>query len=294
MDLNEVIKEGGRGSSGTSRRGRSALLVAEVSLSMVLLVGAGLMMRGFLREQSDLPGFDTQRLLVSDVLLGGTKYFDKTPQDMNLVTPHVEAFFDQVLERVRALPGVKRAGIISRLPTELWRHPFAIVGKPAPEPGRSPAADVNEVDAQLLDTLGIRLLRGREIEERDVASAPWVAVVNKTFADRHFPNRIRSARRSASPWAHRRRPQRDGGAAGPRDRGGRGRRDLPELLQRAPGRGSTFPFRQHVWQYRAGRRVAPHAQGPGRADLGGPAVPRARDRGLGDRRSTATRPRTTS
>ncbi len=119
VDLNEVLKEGGRGGSGARRRERSALLVAEVSLSMVLLVGAGLMMRGFLREQSDLPGFDTERLLTADILLGGTKYFDKTPQDMNLVTPQSEVFFDQVLERVRALPGVTRAGIISRLPMEV-------------------------------------------------------------------------------------------------------------------------------------------------------------------------------
>ena len=105
---------------------------------MVLLVGAGLMMRGFLREQRDLPGFDTTRLLTADILLGGTKYFDKTPQDMNLVTPQCEIFYDQLLERVRALPGVTRAGIISRLPFDVWTHPFTIVGRPAPEPGKEP------------------------------------------------------------------------------------------------------------------------------------------------------------
>jgi putative ABC transport system permease protein len=187
VDLNEVLKEGARGSSGGRRRGRSLLLVAEVALSMVLLVGAGLMMRGFLREQRALPGFDTRGLLTADILLGGTKYFDKTPQDMNFVTPQSEVFFDQVLERVRALPGVTRAGIISRLPLDVWTHPFTIVGRPLPESGEEPQADLNEVDAQALDTLGIRLLRGRMIAESDTASAPWVAVINKTFADRHFP-----------------------------------------------------------------------------------------------------------
>ena len=189
VDLNEVLKEGARGSSGGRRRARSALLVVEVALSMVLLVGAGLMMRGFLREQSDLPGFDTDRLLTADILLGGTKYFDKTPQDTNLVTPQSEIFYDQLLTRVRALPGVRRAGVISRLPLDVWTHPFEIVGRPAPEPGKEPVADLNEVDAQVLDTLGIRLLRGRTIDEKDVASAPWVAVINKTFADRHFPGK---------------------------------------------------------------------------------------------------------
>ncbi len=176
VDLNDVLKEGGRGGSGARRRGRSALLVAEVGLSMVLLVGAGLMMRAFLREQKALPGFDTRKLLTADILLGGTKYFDKTPQDMNVVTPDVEIFYDRVLERVRAIPGVERAGIASRLPFEVWTHPFTILGRPAPEPGKEPHADFNEVDAQLLPTLGIRLLRGRMIEERDVASTPWVAV----------------------------------------------------------------------------------------------------------------------
>jgi predicted permease len=145
------------------------------------------MLRGFLREQSDLPGFPTKNLLTADILLGGTKYFDKTPADLNLVTPQAEAFFDGVLERVRALPGVTRAGVISRLPLQVWTHPFVIVGRPVPEPGHGLQADLNEVDSQALDTLGIRLLRGRGIEERDVAAAPWVVVVNKTFAERHFP-----------------------------------------------------------------------------------------------------------
>ena len=187
VDLNEVLKEGGRGSTGGGRRGRGALLVAEVALSMVLLVGAGLMLRAFLQERRELPGFDTTRLLTADVLLGGTKYFNKTPQDMNAVTGQAEMFYDQLLQRVRALPGVTRAGVISRLPMEVWTHPFTIVGRPVPDPGKEPQADLNEVDAQALDTLGIRLLRGRMITDRDVAAAPWVAVINKTFADRHFP-----------------------------------------------------------------------------------------------------------
>jgi putative ABC transport system permease protein len=186
VDLNDVLKEGARGSSGARRRGRSLLLVAEVALSMVLLVGAGLMMRSFLGEQRKLPGFDTTRLLTADIMLSGAKYASKTPADNNVVTPQVEGFYDQLLERVRALPGVTRAGIISRLPADVWTHPFTIVGRASPEPGKEPQADYNEVDAHALDTLGIRLLRGRMIQERDTASTPWVAVINKTFADRHF------------------------------------------------------------------------------------------------------------
>jgi putative ABC transport system permease protein len=247
VDLNDVLKEGGRGGSGTRQRGRAALLVAEVGLSMVLLVGAGLMMRAFLREQKDLPGFETRHILTADILLGGTRYFDKTPEDMNVVTPAVEVFYDRVLERVRALPGVERAGIASRLPFQVWTHPFVVVGKPAPEPGKEPQADFNEVDAQLLPTLGIRLLRGRMIEERDTASSPWVAVVNKTFADRHFPGAEalgKTIRFSIGPggdkWTVPEQPREIVGIVA----------DVayPSFFREVPA-AAYVPFRQHVWQY---------------------------------------------
>ena len=248
VDLNDVLKEGGRGGSGTRQRGRAVLLVAEVGLSMVLLVGAGLMMRAFVREQKELPGFDTRNLLSADILLGGTRYFDKTPEDMNVVTPAVEVFYDRVLERVRALPGVQQAGIASRLPFQVWTHPFVIVGKPAPEPGKEPQADFNEVDAQLLPTLGIRLLRGRMLEERDTASSPWVAVVNKTFADRHFPGadplgktiRFTVGQPGGDKWSTPEQPREIVGIVA----------DVayPSFFRETPA-AAYVPFRQHVWQY---------------------------------------------
>ena len=188
LDLTEALKEGARSVGGGRRRGRHALIVAEVSLSMVLLVGAGLMLRAFLDEQRKLPGFDAERLLTADILLGGPKYFSKTPQDTNLVTPQAEIFYDRLLERVRALPGVTTAAIASRLPMNVWMHSFEIAGRAAPDPGESRGADFSEVDSQLFETLGIPLLRGRPIRDTDVASSPWVAVVNKTFADRYFPD----------------------------------------------------------------------------------------------------------
>ena len=247
VDLNEVLKEGARGSTGGRRRARNALLVVEVALSMVLLVGAGLMMRGFLREQSDLPGFDTERLLTADILLGGTKYFDKTPHDTNLVTPQSEIFYDQLLARVRAMPGVRRAGIISRLPLDVWTHPFEIIGRPKPEPGKEPVADLNEVDAQALDTLAIRVLRGRTIDEKDVASTPWVAVINKTFADRHFPGQDplgQAIRISIGPAG-------DGAMSEPQPRqivGVVADVTYPSFFTETPA-AVYVPFRQHPAQY---------------------------------------------
>ena len=168
---------------------------------MVLLVGAGLMFRGLMAEQRRLPGFDPVRLLTADVLLAGPKYFSKTPHDTNLVTPQVEAFYDGLLERVRALPGVTRAGIISRLPMDVWMHYVTLLDRPA-QKGSRLMADFSEVDAQAFDTLGIRVLNGRGIEPRDVAAAPWVAVINKAFADRYFPGRnpIGQAIRIAIGW----------------------------------------------------------------------------------------------
>ena len=137
-----MLKEGARGSSGSGRRGAQ-----RAARRRGRAVDGAARRRGphdarLPARAARLPGFDTTRLLTADILLGGTKYFDKTPQDMNLVTPQAEMFFDQLLERVRALPGVTRAGIISRLPLDVWTQPFTIVGRPAPEPGKEPVADV--------------------------------------------------------------------------------------------------------------------------------------------------------
>ena len=148
---------------------------------------------------------------------------------------------------------------------EVWTHPFTIVGRPAPEPGKEPQADFNEVDAQALDTLGIRLLRGRGIEERDVASSPWVAVVNKTFADRHFPGQDPLGQAIRVSIGARAAPARVAGAAAARDRGRRGRRDLSRASSTETPAAVYIPFRQHLWQYGARGRVDPHPQGAGGA-----------------------------
>ncbi len=200
VDLNDVLKDSGR--AGTVRRRWSVmLLVAEVALSMILLVGAGLMLRGLLVEQRRLPGLQPDRLLTADILLGGPRYFSKTSHDTNVVTPQVEAFYDQLLERVRALPGVTRAGVISRLPMDVWMHYVSLGAQAAPRENRL-MADFAEVDADALETLGIRVLRGRGIESRDVDGAPWVAVINTTFAERYFPgkNPIGQAIRVSIGW----------------------------------------------------------------------------------------------
>jgi predicted permease len=149
---------------------------------------------------------------------------------------------------VRALPGVTRAGVIGRLPMDVWTHPFAIVGKPAPEAGREPRADFNEVDAQALETLGIKRLRGRTIEETDVASSPWVAVINKTLADRYFPGqdpigqaiRVSFGSPNETPFIQE-----------PQTRvivGVVANVTYPSFFSEAPA-ALYVPFRQHIWEY---------------------------------------------
>ena len=129
----------------------------------------------------------------------------------------------------------------------MWPHPFAIVGRPAPEPGKEPRADFNEVDAHLLDTLGIRLRRGRIIEERDVASSPWVAVVNETFANRHFPGEDpigKAIRFSIGPGGH-------GTMEEPQSReivGVVADVEYPSFFSQKPAV-AYVPFRQHLWEY---------------------------------------------
>lgn len=254
VDLNDILKDTGRSSTGSRMRGRSALLVAEVALSMVLLVGAGLMMRGFLQEQSEIPGFDTRQLLTADILLGGPKYFEKIPGDMNRVAPESTRFFERVLEGVRAVPGVQSASVISHLPLSLEPHPFAVVGRPDPEPGRAPRADLNEVDANLFRTLGIPLLRGRTFDDRDRQSSAWVAAINKTFADRHFPD--------TNPIGQAIRVTFSGGASGipieePRPReivGVVGNLKYPSFFEQAPA-AVYVPYRQHLTEYAGGDHI---------------------------------------
>jgi predicted permease len=192
-DLNETLKEGGRGSDGLShRRLRNVLIVGEVALAFVLLVGAGLMLKSFARLISVDPGFDPQRVLTMDIPLPSAKYSD----------PQAAAFFQQALERVRVLPGVEAAAAVYPLPLSgsHFSSDFAIEGRPLP-PGQSPAAGLRVVSADIFKTLRIPLRTGRLLAESDGADAPPVVVINEALARRYFPNedplgkRIGGARR---------------------------------------------------------------------------------------------------
>jgi len=190
VDLNEALKEGGRGSAGSRRSwSRSALLVSEVSLSMILLVGAGWMMRGYLEERHGDPGFDSEGLLTAGVTLQGSKYFEKLELNMGRVSPDSTLFFERLVEEIRRIPGVETAGAISHLPIQ---HDFTVFVRPFKLPGReegttTPTAFCSEVDEGALEAMGVPLLRGRYISGQDTREAAWVAVINRSFAERYFP-----------------------------------------------------------------------------------------------------------
>ena len=182
FDPNEALKESGRGTSGgpRSRRLRGAFVVAQVALSLVLLVGAGLMIQSFRRLSAVDPGFDANNLLTMRVLLPRTKYGDDAAR---------VAFFRQALERVRSLPGVRSASMAQALPFAGIGSAtgFQIEGQPELTSAQQPVTDVRVADEKYFETMKIPLLRGRTFTADEAREDRNVVVVNETLARKHFP-----------------------------------------------------------------------------------------------------------
>jgi putative ABC transport system permease protein len=178
-DVAAVIKEGGRSSAGGGARWtRSTLLVAEVALSLVLLVGAALLLRSFSRLIEVDPGFRSENVLAFRVALPQASY--RGPENR-------AAFFDQLLARLRQAPGVRAAGMVQTLPMRGdYSLSFTIQGRPEPTPGNGLSAAYRLVSPDYFAALGIPLKRGRVFDERDHAKSKMVAVVDEAFAARHF------------------------------------------------------------------------------------------------------------
>jgi putative ABC transport system permease protein len=179
-DLNETLKEGGRSAGSPHHRFHSFLIVTEVALAFVLLIGAGLLIRSFVRLIRVDPGLDPQRVLTMDILLPPAKYAEV----------QTAAFFQQVLERVRTLPGVEAAGTVVPLPLSgaHWSTGFSIEGAPPLPPGQSLNAGIRKVSPDYFKTLRIPLLKGRLLAESDGAGATPVVVINEALARSHFTN----------------------------------------------------------------------------------------------------------
>ena len=182
MDLNEALKEGGRATSiGAGNRLRSAMVVTEIALAVVLLVGAGLMMKSLLRLLQTNIGFNTENLLTMAVVLPPEKYQEDNQR---------LSFNQQVQERVQALPGVAGAGTVDILPVNAGNTTrFFIDGDPVPQPGKETEANIRVVSDSYFQTLGVPLLAGRTFDQRDAADKPGVVIIGKTIADRMFGGR---------------------------------------------------------------------------------------------------------
>ena len=167
-----------------ARRLRSVLVVAEIALTVVLLAGAGLLLRSYTAVLAVDLGFDTEGLLVAATVLPAPRYPEPAQRD---------AFYKRVLDNVRALPGVERAGYTNFAPLVVkgGQSITLLEGRPRPTPEeiRRTIASNRAVSPGYLEMLGVRLVSGRLIDERDVRGAPRVAVINETMARTHWPDR---------------------------------------------------------------------------------------------------------
>ncbi len=182
LDLVGVLKEGGRGVSvGARHFGRHSLVVAEIALALILLAGAGLLIRSFTRLQSVHPGFDPQNAVMVSFSVPATKYPDG---------PKQYVLADAVVKRFAALPGVKAVGATQVLPFSGNDYvlSFLIDGRPPVAPSDQPSTNYFSITPDYFKAMGIPLLRGRPFNEQDREGAARVAIINKSFADQFFPN----------------------------------------------------------------------------------------------------------
>jgi len=180
-DLNDMLKEGAR-TSGTGPRNcvRSGLIVSEVALSLVLLIGAGLLLNSFVRLSNVPPGINPQNVLTMQVTLPDKKYPDAERR---------AAFFERTLERIENLPGVEAAGAVWTMPLAGYSPDtsFTVFGRPG-QPATSYQTDFDFCSPDYFRAIGIPLLKGRFFEQRDRADAPRVVIINEALAREHFPN----------------------------------------------------------------------------------------------------------
>jgi putative ABC transport system permease protein len=182
VNLSDALKEGKRGASeGSRRRHLPGLLVgSEFALAVVLLAGAGLMVRSFLALQRVDPGFDPRGVLSMVASVAGTE---------QAAAGHTGNFYQTVLEKVRAVPGVQSASGINHLPLagDEWGFRFHIEGRPPERPGEESVAAYRAVFPGYFRAMSIPILRGRDVTNGDDLRSPGVVVINNYFARRHWP-----------------------------------------------------------------------------------------------------------
>jgi putative ABC transport system permease protein len=190
-ELTEVLKEGGRSSTTGARRNqvRNSLVVAEIALALVLLVGAGLLLKSYARVQNIDPGFDRRNILTAELDLSETKYPQRGSDNYNHGAAMTN-FWNEALRRVQQLPGVEAAGLTVVLPLSGSNtdSSFAIEGRELRPNEPGPDEELRIVTADYFRVLRTPLLRGRFFSEGDNVDAPGVAIINDALAKKYWPN----------------------------------------------------------------------------------------------------------
>jgi putative ABC transport system permease protein len=180
LNLNSALKDGARMVSGSAQRLRQLLVVSEIAFALLLLIGAGLMLKSFARLQQVAPGFDPQHALTMEINLAPAKYARDEQRT---------AFLQQVLEGLRALPGVEFAGATHRLPLRGNSiMGFQIEGRPTPAPGERTGANFRAITPDYFRAMGTPLVAGRTFTEAEAWQRPSAVIINQTFQRRYWPD----------------------------------------------------------------------------------------------------------
>jgi putative ABC transport system permease protein len=190
-ELTEALKEGGRSSTTGARRNqlRNSLVVAEIALALVLLVGAGLLLKSYSRVQNIDPGFDRRNVLTAEIDLPDTKYPPRGSSDYNRGQAIIN-FWNEALRRVRQLPGVEAAAgtIVLPLSGSNTDSSFAIEGRPTGAKEPTPDEELRTISPDYFRVIRTPLLRGRFFAESDNINAPGVVIINDALAKKYWPN----------------------------------------------------------------------------------------------------------
>ncbi|HEY8649559.1 MAG TPA: ABC transporter permease [Chthoniobacterales bacterium] len=182
-DVSAALQQGAKGSTSGfhSNRLRGLLIISQVALSLLLLIGAGLLLKTFANLRATNPGFDPSHVMTANFVLNSANYPEPDEQ---------LRFYDQFIAKLRALPGVESVGAIAPLPFSGNTRglTFTIAGEAPIAPGDHPGANYAMVERDYFATMRIPILRGRAFNEHDSAQSQPVAVVNAAFARKHFPN----------------------------------------------------------------------------------------------------------
>jgi len=238
VSLGEVLKDAARGTTaGRGGRMRESFVAVQLALALVLLAGATLMLRSFARIHAQDPGYAAERILTASLFMPDSRFPGNSFSERE---PFRKAFLAQAVERAAALPGVESAAVVMGMPLTAVGASMQVnvLGRGEPKAGDSQPAGYSQVSPNYFQTMGISLLRGRHFDSLDSMEAPFVAIVNESFARTFFP---------------------DGDAIGQRLRVMDGHRDRPteivgilqDTRQRSltapPGPEMYFPIQQRCW-----------------------------------------------